>query len=177
MAKRLDIYDPQIPPRIHPLAVSATQRLLGEPVTLTATFRGRRYSITEEPSDTTNSILVQELPTGNSIRATTTFDQHHLPLTLDITVTTRRGVSNQRYEREPRRSDVGTPPLSAQPLIDTLRGERQDIAVYALYVAERVLADAARARRSRTTKFDPDPHARGIYENDQYKEVPEYSQR
>lgn len=169
MAKRPAIEDPIIPPRIHGLALGTTQRLIGEPSHLTATFRGRRYTVTERPGEKTNSVLVTEQPTGNSVNATTLFDEYHRPLRIEVTLTTRRGQGIQTFERS-----LNSTVINSTPVSDTLSPERSSIAINLLYVAERTLADASPARRARTSQYDTHPSAQGKYENQSYRQLPEY---
>lgn len=174
MAKRPDIYDPVIPPRIQSLALSATQRQLGESDYLTATFRGRRYTITEEAGVDTQTVAVLEEPTGYWLRADMQFDEHHMPLRIDIALNTPRAIALQSYEREDRTSETGTPPLRRSPAVDTFSANGKIIATYLLYVAERALADAAPARRARASSYDKDETARGRYENKDFNSIAEY---
>lgn len=166
MASRPEIIDAIVPPDIAGLALDSTQRLIGEPIYCTAKFRGRRYVVSEIPGADTNTILITEESTGFLVAATALFDKAHQPSQISVNLTLGNTQYTQKYERSPHLRTV----IPHTPTIEVFTEDQTEIATYLLYVAARTLA----VRRAITGVRSINLEAKGTYENNDFKELPEY---
>lgn len=156
------------------LALSATRSLYGTPTHCTATFLGKRYIVDEISGDATHGVRITQKGTKNKVEATTAFDTYHRPIAMLVTFTRRDQTCVQLFKAEQRTTEEEYPVLRRHTSSEPLSPEIEKIVERFLLVGNNVLADAAPARRARNSRFEPDPSARGMYENDTYQILPEY---